>query len=276
MMINEIIVNYLSSNKRLVVPNFGAFLKKENGTITFVELLKKDDGILTSLISKDMEIDHDSAVSIIDAFVDSIKESVKRDGAYQIVGIGSLIVNVNGIYNLIFNGVKASVSEKTVVNADVVKEAIDAPVLEPTPVSVPTPAQVSIPVPTPVEPQYVTPEEVKVETPKPLEVKAVVEAPAYDHDTEVAKVTYPVSKMGAKSVQQTQHQHTVESPVRRDVDRGSNSGDKIARERYALQKRGTKKQMDFVMILAIIAAILALVILAYGALINTEIPPFNL
>ena len=43
-MINKIIAEYLRTNKRLVVPHFGAFIRKENSeAIVFVPFLKKDD-----------------------------------------------------------------------------------------------------------------------------------------------------------------------------------------------------------------------------------------
>ena len=43
-MINKIIANYLAGGKRLVIPQFGAFIHKEgDGTVVFVPFLKKDD-----------------------------------------------------------------------------------------------------------------------------------------------------------------------------------------------------------------------------------------
>jgi len=46
-MINKIIAEYLRTNKRLVVPHFGAFIRKENSeAIVFVPFLKKDDGVI--------------------------------------------------------------------------------------------------------------------------------------------------------------------------------------------------------------------------------------
>ena len=106
MMINEIIVTHLSSNKRLVIPSFGAFLKKENNTITFVELLKKDDEVLTSLISKGMGVSHESALSIVDDYIKSIKEQVRTNGTYVVGTIGSFVIGANGVYNLVSNDSK--------------------------------------------------------------------------------------------------------------------------------------------------------------------------
>ena len=50
-MIVELISKYLESNKRLVVPNLGAFIVKEAGRVVlFSNLIKGDDGVLRSLL----------------------------------------------------------------------------------------------------------------------------------------------------------------------------------------------------------------------------------
>ena len=50
-MIVELISKYLENNKRLVVPNLGAFIVKEAGRVVlFSNLIKGDDGVLRSLL----------------------------------------------------------------------------------------------------------------------------------------------------------------------------------------------------------------------------------
>ena len=49
-MVVETINEYLKSNRRLVIPSFGAFVTKEDGQIIFSELLKRDDGVLRGLL----------------------------------------------------------------------------------------------------------------------------------------------------------------------------------------------------------------------------------
>ena len=46
----EVIAKYLQTNRRLVVPAFGAFMVKETGERVFSNLLSSDDGVLTSLL----------------------------------------------------------------------------------------------------------------------------------------------------------------------------------------------------------------------------------
>ncbi len=227
MMINEIIVTHLSSNKRLVIPSFGAFLKKENNTITFVELLKKDDEVLTSLISKGMGVSHESALSIVDDYIKSIKEQVRTNGTYVVGTIGSFVIGANGVYNLVSN------DSKKVEPPKIVKPTVVAPV------SVSSTAQAKSVVP---------------------EVKP--------------KMVSPVQQ-SAPSAQPSQYQ--VKSPVVKGAYSQSKSSESTgSSDRYKLQKRGNKKQMDLVMIIAIIAAILALAILVYGAMVSNQMPEFNL
>ena len=51
-MVDKIVADYMRSNKRLVVPQFGAFIRKDtDGKIVFVPFLKKDDGVLVERVA---------------------------------------------------------------------------------------------------------------------------------------------------------------------------------------------------------------------------------
>lgn len=106
MMIDKIITDYLSNHKRLVIPQFGAFLKKDNSSITFVEFLKQDDGVLTSIVSVGMGVSSSEAMSIIDNFLKSVRAQIGSDGSYTIKGVGQLTRDGNGLYTL-----KSSISK---------------------------------------------------------------------------------------------------------------------------------------------------------------------
>lgn len=69
-MINKIIAEYLRTNKRLVVPHFGAFIRKENSeAIVFVPFLKKDDGVLQQLLVSEYGMDSADAQAVIDEYI---------------------------------------------------------------------------------------------------------------------------------------------------------------------------------------------------------------
>ena len=97
-MINKIIAEYLRTNKRLVVPHFGAFIRKENSeAIVFVPCLKKDDGVLQQLLVSEYGMDSADAQAVIDEYIAEIKESIAARGAYVIEGVGRLMTDSNGI-----------------------------------------------------------------------------------------------------------------------------------------------------------------------------------
>ena len=97
-MINKIIAEYLQTNKRLVVPHFGAFIRKENSeAIVFVPFLKKDDGVLQQLLVSEYGMDSADAQAVIDEYIAEIKESIAARRAYVIEGVGRLMTDSNGI-----------------------------------------------------------------------------------------------------------------------------------------------------------------------------------
>lgn len=97
-MINKIIAEYLRTNQRLVVPHFGAFIRKENSeAIVFVPFLKKDDGVLQQLLVSEYGMDSADAQAVIDEYIAEIKESIAARGAYVIEGVGRLMTDSNGI-----------------------------------------------------------------------------------------------------------------------------------------------------------------------------------
>ena len=96
-MVNKIIADYLKTSKRLVVPQFGAFIRKEDsGTIAFVPFLKKDDGVLTQLLCSAYGLTPNDAQTVINAFVEEVKESVSTRGVYIIEGVGNITTDPNG------------------------------------------------------------------------------------------------------------------------------------------------------------------------------------
>lgn len=96
---NEILIRLLSGNHRLVIPGFGAFLKKDNGTgnvVVFSPFLKKDDGVLAGAIMGEFGIEEQDALAMISEFVIHIKESLESKGRYTLSGIGELSLDING------------------------------------------------------------------------------------------------------------------------------------------------------------------------------------
>ena len=100
-MVNKIIADYLKTNRRLVIPQFGAFIHKEGETaIVFVPFLKKDDGVLIQQLGSLYGFDTAEAQGVIDEYIAEIKESIASRGAFIIEGVGRLVPDSNGVYYL--------------------------------------------------------------------------------------------------------------------------------------------------------------------------------
>ena len=81
--LTAVVTQYLESHKRLVIPQFGAFIVKEPGhEVLFSELLKRDDGVLRGLLRArglgDLE-----AAGEIDRFVFEVRHAVERGAEYR-------------------------------------------------------------------------------------------------------------------------------------------------------------------------------------------------
>lgn len=89
-MINTIIIKYLQTNRRLVIPKLGAFIvKDDNQTIVFSELLRSDDGVLRELI-KQHGVGDIEAAGVIDRFVFEVRHTLDRNMPHKIGNLGTL------------------------------------------------------------------------------------------------------------------------------------------------------------------------------------------
>lgn len=102
-MIVELISKYLESNKRLVVPNLGTFIVKEAGrTVLFSNLIKTDDGVLRSLLEATGVSELEAAGSV-DRFVFEVNYRLENTGVCHLGGFGELRSGANGTVQFTFN-----------------------------------------------------------------------------------------------------------------------------------------------------------------------------
>ena len=85
----EVIAEYLLSNRKLVVPNLGAFMVKESGERIFSDLLRADDGVLTSLLRIKGLSEMEAAVTV-DRFVFETRHELESYGYCRLGDIGTL------------------------------------------------------------------------------------------------------------------------------------------------------------------------------------------
>ena len=107
-MLIRTVSKYLETHKRLVVPQLGAFLVKEPGvSIVFSELMKRDDGVLRTLL-REQGASELEAAGEIDRFVFEVRHAVERGESYPLEGFGVLHPGPNGTVAFAYRPVRAS------------------------------------------------------------------------------------------------------------------------------------------------------------------------
>lgn len=95
-MLTQSIAQYLTSHKRLVIPQLGTFIVKEPGrSILFSELLKRDDGVLRGVL-RETGLSELEAAGEIDRFVFEVRHAIQSGATCPLPGLGELRPGANG------------------------------------------------------------------------------------------------------------------------------------------------------------------------------------
>lgn len=102
-MVVEIIAKYLESNKRLVVPNLGTFIVKVAGeSVLFSALIKNDDGVLRSLVAQ-QGMSELEAAGVVDRFVFEVNYRLQNAKECGLQGFGVLKCGDSGVIKFQFD-----------------------------------------------------------------------------------------------------------------------------------------------------------------------------
>lgn len=94
--LSQIISQYLRSQKRLVVPQMGAFIVKDpDRSVVFSEFLKRDDGVLRGLLRQNGVGDLEAAGEI-DRFVFEVRHALQQGAEFPLEGLGVMKPGPNG------------------------------------------------------------------------------------------------------------------------------------------------------------------------------------
>ncbi len=234
-MICEYITRYLLLNKRLVVPNLGAFVvNPSNGDLIFVELLKQNDGVLMRQLMADGLTEIDS-MNMIDRFVFEIRHKVESGGTATLNGIGRLSLAEDGLYRFEYD---PEAGREIAVPATQ-QEAVVEPIAESEPEVIPEPEPVSEPEPVVEQP---------VEQP-------VVEQPVEQSEPTVDVPKFERSVMEPESYVKGLRYGKPQRPSKDDI-------------RYVGHSTG--RGVDKFVVVAIVAALLAIGAIVYGWLSSRE------
>ena len=232
-MICEYITRYLLLNKRLVVPNFGAFVvNPSNGDLIFVELLKMDDGVLMRQLMAD-GLSAVDAMNMIDRFVFEIRHKVESGGVATLNGIGRMSMAEDGLYRFEYD---PDAGREIAVPAAMVEAPAPESVAEPEPEVIPEPQPVAEPTEEPIA--------------QPVEEKAEPQPePEPEPELKVDLPKFEISPMDPNSYVKGLRYGKPQRPSKDDI-------------RYVGNTAG--RGVDKFVVVAVVAALLAIGAIVYG------------
>ena len=286
-MVDEVLVQCLENYRRVVLPGFGAFIRKEEGgDVVFVDLLRRDDSVLVSQLMTAYHTTEVSAKAMAEDYVAGIRDGVMRDGSFIIAGLGILTATPDGRYRFEYrpDGSGASADQVAGGNdnpassdrfvdsqsarADAVNETMDATVgsMHETPVSAPGAAAKD------AWKGVVSAERADKDAGLPCGVSTEVSTFVPDSVHAEASTPTPDNK-GKASGPAHGYPHEPLSIEREDVK--NLRYQKPAKPVMVLERKTEKKRADKIMIMAIIAAAIAICAMIYG-IFTTTVPEIDL
>ena len=240
--VTEVILEYLGSNRRLVVPALGAFMVKDTGDLVFSDLLRNDDGVLSSLLlgrgMNDMEV-----AVMIDRFVFEVRHELDQYGYCRMGELGTLRIEPDTKVLRLYPPVKSE-EPLSVVDTPYVPEPIVEPIVEPISTELESEAEAEAESVPDVQP---------VQCEEPAEVAEVAEVA----ETAVVEQSVAVADEPSES----------ETPIAQPKEETPQS--EVAQTQPKLEmphpKRAKRRmKFDLVMVVAIAVIVAALALIALG------------
>lgn len=240
--ISAIIAQYIATETRLVIPEVGTLIRrKESGEIVFMEILRKSDGVLVGLIVNTLDVSPSKANEIANNYIATIKQQLARSKKFVIDGVGVLLLRGNGSIDFSFNPFAQSIPEPT-KGFDVLEEDEVVEVA-------PAPSKPITPVPS-----------------KPI-------APAAP---KVAPAPQPAQPQPQVATPKTQPQAATPKAEPTKVVYRTEEDDVTEKRRSRIQQHHTRKKVDGITVVAIVAVLMALLALVWGLIPANDQVEFNL
>lgn len=254
-MIVELVSKYLTTHKRLVVPNLGTFIVKVPGeSVLFSNLIKTDDGVLRSLLAQN-GVSEMEAAGMVDRFVFEVQYRLQNNGACRLGGFGELRSGDNGTVTFVYEpatdgeNLDGEPHAKTAVTTSVTETATSAEQ------------------PVAAEPHVAPPAaKAKHENAAAMEDKSAEKTAQFPVEESAPTQMKPRSVADRAAALYDEQPMSVSPQVRpADYVKGLRygKGRKIPAGREYGASRSSRKG-DRIMIFAIVAAVLAIAALAYG------------
>lgn len=98
-MIGKYLQKLLINNKRVIVPDFGGFVVKRSAAgdvVSFNSFLKFNDGLLVDLIEKDLGVDADKAIKMMQDELVVLDSALEANGSCKLDDLGYLVKDKKG------------------------------------------------------------------------------------------------------------------------------------------------------------------------------------
>ncbi len=114
-MVDKIIRDYIEGGaKKLTVPGFGTFMRREGGEVIFVDLLRGDDHTLSEMVEDSGGYSELEAMALIDRFIFKTRDAIERTGSAVIEGFGTMTLDHKGAYQFRYSPKSKPVKEHAV------------------------------------------------------------------------------------------------------------------------------------------------------------------
>lgn len=224
--INAIIAQHIASEARVIIPEVGTLIRrKESGEIIFMEMLRKSDGVLAELIVNTLDVSPSKANEIVLGYTATIKQQLATNKKFIIDGVGVLIMRREGGIDFSFNPFAHSLPEPERGVEILEEDEPMAPILPNAPVAPAQPMQPATP----------------------------------------AKPAEPTTTMQSAPRVTAKPQPSIPTPQPKKVVYKFEDEEKEPMERKSkIQPHHTRKKMDGITIVALIALAMALLALIWG------------
>ncbi len=232
----KVIKQYLTTERRLVVPRLGVFLTREDQTIVFSELMRRDDGVLRRLLVE-AGMNELAAVGAIDRLIFEVHQAIEEGSSYTLEGFGRFSGGPNDTICFVYD--------------------VHAMQEQPAAVEPPTNRRSAVAVVPLVESSVV-----QVEQASQATQQEIVEEPSSVEDAPVDVVPEPLV------TEQHNGQYTAEEDEGAYDDYDEEEEDeyeRVSRRRRSSHRRQvTARKPDRFVLFALIAVLLALAAIAFG------------
>jgi len=112
---DEVLLEILKNNTKVIIPEFGAFIVKQRNPlqVVFNEFLTFNDGILINVISGKYNISKEEAKEKINEWIDQAKSEIEKNNRFEIKGLGFLKKLETGKIHLEVINIKQNEENKT-------------------------------------------------------------------------------------------------------------------------------------------------------------------